>query len=251
MHCGKLRVAFRSASCTFCCFSLIPGRSLPENVSIIMQQYNLKVTSRDETGRGAVRRLRETGRIPASVYSKGNARSISVSAVEFRDLKREIAGEAALVELTDEQGESMLSLIQEVDNHPIQNRVNHIDFLEVKRGESFVTQVPVHVEGDADCVGVKLDGGMLETLLHEVDIRCRPSKLPDHVLVNVAELNVGNSIHVRDLPEIEGVEYLGNADTVVVSCSAAKVVAEEEAAPVAAAADASAEGESSEAPAAD
>ena len=218
-----------------------------------MQQYNLKVTSRAETGRGAVRRLRETGRIPASVYSKGNARSISVSAVEFRDLKREIAGEAALVELTDEQGETYLTLIQQVDQHAIQNRVNHIDFLEVKRGESFVTQVPVHVEGDADCVGVKIDGGMLETLLHEVDIRCRPSKLPDHVLVNVAELKAGDSIHVRDLPEIEGVEYLGNEDTVIISCSAAKVVAEEDDEPVAAEGEAAvaAEGESTEAPAAD
>ncbi|MGC6506501.1 MAG: 50S ribosomal protein L25 [Coraliomargaritaceae bacterium] len=215
-----------------------------------MQQYNLKVTSRDKTGRGAVRRLRETGRIPASIYSKGSARSISVSAVEFRDLKREIGGEAALIELSDEQGESMLTLIQQVDHHAIQNRINHIDFLEVKRGESFATQVPVHIVGDSDCVGVKIDGGMLETLLHEVDIRCRPSKLPDHVVVNVAELHTGEAIHVRDLPEIEGVEFLGNPDTVVVSCSAAKV-ASEEAAPAEAEAEAAAEGETSEAPAAE
>lgn len=187
-----------------------------------MQQYTLKVNSREETGRGAVRRLRETGRIPASVYGKGSARSISVSAVEFRDLKREIGDEAALIELTDEQGDSMLTLVKDVDHHAIRNQINHIDFHEVKRGESFVARVPVHVTGDSDCVGVKIDGGMLETHLHEVEIRCRPSKLPDHVSVNVAELHGGEAVHLRDLPEIEGVEYLGKADDVVVSCSVAK-----------------------------
>jgi len=193
-----------------------------------MQQYTLKVSSREETGRGAVRRLRESGRIPASVYGKGNARAISVSAVEFRDLKREIGGEAALIELTDEQGESMLTLVKEVDHHAIRNQINHIDFHEVKRGESFVARVPVHLAGENECVGVKIDGGMVEILLHEVEIRCRPSKLPDHVEVNVAELHGGEAVHVRDLPEIDGVEYLGNSDDVVVACSAAKGASSEE-----------------------
>ncbi len=215
-----------------------------------MQQYTLNVTSREASGGGAARRLRESGRIPASVYGKGNARSVSVSTVEFRDLKRAIGDEAALIELTDDQGESMLTLVQNVDFHSFKNQILHIDFFEVQRGESFVTSVPVHVSGDADCVGVKMDGGMLEVHLHEVEIRCRPSKLPDHVAVDVAELAAGSALHVRDLPEIDGVEFLGQADAVVVSCAAAKVAAEV-AEPEAVAAEVDADSASAEAPAAD
>ena len=212
-----------------------------------MNQYKLNVQTREETGRGPMRRLRASGRIPAAVSAKGASRSISVSAVEFRDLNREIGAEAALVELTDEKGENLLVLVQNVERHAIKSSINHIDFHEVKRGESFVTSVPVHLSGEADCVGVKVDGGMLEIHTHEVEIRCRPSKLPDHVDVNVTELNAGDAVHVRNLPAIEGVEYLGNEDAVVVSCSTAKKVSEgDEAAP-----EAVAEGAATEAAAAD
>ncbi len=213
-----------------------------------MQQYKLNVSSREQTGRGPVRRLRNSGRIPASVYGKGNARSVSVSAVEFRDLNREIGGEAALVELTDERGDSMLTLVKNVDYHSIKNEINHIDFHEVKRGESFVARVPVHLAGDADCVGVKIDGGMLEILLHELEIRCRPSKLPECIEVNVAELAGGSAVHISELPEIEGVEYLGKPEDVVVSCNVGKGGAEVEETP-AAAPEAESESGEAEAPA--
>lgn len=213
-----------------------------------MQQYKLNVSSREQTGRGPVRRLRNSGRIPASVYGKGNARSVSVSAVEFRDLNREIGGEAALVELTDEKGDSMLTLVKNVDYHSIKNEINHIDFHEVKRGESFVARVPVHLAGDADCVGVKIDGGMLEILLHELEIRCRPSKLPECIEVNVVELAGGSAVHISELPEIEGVEYLGKPEDVVVSCNVGKGGAEVEETP-AAAPEAESESGEAEAPA--
>lgn len=210
-----------------------------------MNQYKLTVQSREETGRGPMRRLRSSGRIPAAVFGQGSSRPVSVSAVEFRDLKREIGGEAALVELADEKGETHLVLIRNVERHAINNTFNHIDFHEVKRGESFDARVPVHVAGEAECAGVKVDGGMIEIHLHEVEIRCRPSKLPDHVEVNVTDLKAGEAVHVRELPVIEGVEYLGNEDAVVVSCTPAKKVAEE-AAPVEAEEPATDEADSSE-----
>ena len=191
-----------------------------------MNQYKLNVQTREETGRGPMRRLRASGRIPAAVFGKGASRAISVSAVEFRDLNRELGGEAALVELKDEKGETNLVLVQSVERHAIKSSINHIDFHEVKRGESFVAQVPVHVSGEADSVGVKVDGGMIEIHLHELEIRCRPSKLPENVDVDVLELKAGEAVHVRDLPSIDGVEFLGNPETVVVSCTPAKKAAE-------------------------
>ncbi|MGB0258884.1 MAG: 50S ribosomal protein L25, partial [Coraliomargarita sp.] len=192
-----------------------------------MNQYKLKVVNREEVSRGAVRRLRAAGQIPANVYGKGEARAIQVSAVEFRDLSREIAGEAALVELNDDKGETTLTQVKSVQRNAIKGGIDHIDFQLVTRGEAMTTKIPVSLVNESECVGVKIDGGMVEVQVHEVEVRCRPSKMPDNVPVDVAELKAGSSIHVRDLPEIDGVEYLGNEDTVVVACAAAKVVAAE------------------------
>lgn len=183
-----------------------------------MNQLKLNVVSREATGRGAVRRLRAEGKIPASIYGQGNARSVTVNAVDFRDLNRQLGDEAALVELTDDKGESILTLIQDVQHHAIKGTVNHVDFQEVKRGESFVTSVPTHLVNEGSCEGVKNGGGVIDHKSHEVEIRCRPSKLPDHVEVDVATLAVGEAIHISDLPVIDGVEYLGNPVQVIVSC---------------------------------
>jgi len=182
-----------------------------------MQQYTLKITNRENTGRGVARRLRAEGKIPASLYGQGNARSVTVSAVDFRDLKREIGGGAALVELIDEKDETALCLVQEVQYNAVKSTIDHIDFQEVERGHAFNTRVPVHLVGEADCLGVKHDGGVLDHKTHEVEIRCRPSKLPDHVSVDVSELAVGDAILISDLPVLEDVEYLGEPAQVIVS----------------------------------
>jgi len=191
-----------------------------------MQQFKLKVENRENSGRGVARRLRASGSIPASLYSKGEARSISVSSVDFRDLNREIAGGAALVELTDDSGATALATIQEVQHHPIKDQIQHIDFLEVHRGESFVAHVPVHLIGEADAAGVKNEGGLIDHKTHELEVRCRPSALPEHIEVDVTKLAVGDAIHISDLAEIEGVEFLGEPQQVVVSCQPPTVAVE-------------------------
>lgn len=191
-----------------------------------MQQHTLKITNRENTGRGVARRLRAEGKIPASLYSKGNARSITVLAVDFRDLNRNTGGGAALVELTDEKGAMALCLVQEVQYHAVKSTVDHIDFQEVERGQAFNTRIPVHLVGEDDCLGVKNDGGVLDHKSYEVEIRCRPSKLPDHVNVDVSALEVGDAIHIRDLPVLEDVEYLGEPAQVIVSVQHPTVAAE-------------------------
>lgn len=191
-----------------------------------MKQFKLNIVNRENTGRGVARRLRAEGNIPAVVYSKGKSRSISLSVVEFRDLKRSIGGGAALIELVDEKGETALTSIQEIQRNAFKNCINHIDFLEVARGESFVAQVPVHLINEAEATGVKNEGGVIDHKTHSVEIRCRPSKLPAHVEVDVQGLAVGDAIHISDLAAIEGVEYLGNSIQVIVSCQPPTVAVE-------------------------
>ncbi|MGB0744940.1 MAG: 50S ribosomal protein L25 [Opitutales bacterium] len=191
-----------------------------------MQTYSLKISSRDNTGRGVARRLRAEGRIPASLYGQGNARSISVSAVDFRNLNREMHGGAAIVELEDEKGGTALSLVQDIQRDAFKNVINHIDFQEIERGHSFVTHVPVELIAESDCIGVKNEGGVIDHKLYEIEIRCRPSNLPENVEVNVSQLRVGDAILIQDLPDVEGVEYLGEPAQVIVSCQPPTVEAE-------------------------
>lgn len=191
-----------------------------------MQTYTLNISSRDNTGRGVARRLRAAGRIPAALYGQGNCRSISVSAVDFRTLNREIGGGAAVIELQDEQGVRALSLVQDVQRDAVKNIINHIDFQEIERGHDFTTRIPVYLVNEADCVGVRNEGGVIDHKMHEVEIRCRPSKLPDHVEVDVRKLEVGGAIHISELPVLEGVEYLGEPVQVIVSCQAPTVALE-------------------------
>ena len=192
-----------------------------------MQTYSLNIVNRENTGRGVARRLRAEGKIPASLYGQGNARSVTVSAVDFRDLNREIGGGAALVELKDEKGDSALCLIQDVQYHAIKGSIDHIDFQEVERGHTFTTKIPTVLVGDADCAGVK-EGGILDHKSLEVEIRCRPSKLPENVEVDVSALEVGGAIHISDLPVLDEVEYLGEPAQVIVSVQPPTVAVEPE-----------------------
>ena len=187
-----------------------------------MQQFKLNVTNREKAGRSAARRLRAEGRIPASLYGKGNARSISFSAVEFRDLRRSLSG-AALIELVDEKGETALTHIQEVQKDVLKNIINHVDFHEVERGQTFVAQVPVHLVGEDICIGVRNEGGIVDHKKHTVEIRCLPAKLPDFIEANIKDLAVGGAIHVSELPALEDVEYLDSPEQVIVSCQPPKL----------------------------
>lgn len=206
-----------------------------------MQKHSLKVVNRTQSNKGSLKRLRSSGKIPGNIYSKGNARAITVSAVAFRNLNKEIGGGASLVELEDETGETALTNIQSVQINAVSRVIEHIDFREVARGESFVARVPVQLVGANDCIGVKFDGGVIDHKTLELEIRCRPSKLPESIIANIAELKVGEAIHVDDLDAIDGVEFLNNGVQVVVSCQPPTVAVAAE--PEAADADATASGD--------
>ncbi|MDA0848461.1 MAG: 50S ribosomal protein L25 [Verrucomicrobia bacterium] len=183
-----------------------------------MQKYSLNVKTRNPSNKGSLKQLRKAGEIPGNIYGKGNARAISVSTIAFRNVNKEIGGGAGLIELKDETGELALTHVKGVQVNPISRIIEHIDFHEVARGESFDSKVPVVLTGVNDCLGVKNEGGMLDHKTLELEIRCRPSKLPENISVDVSNLNVGDAIHVDDLEAIEDVEFLNTGIQVIVSC---------------------------------
>ena len=137
-----------------------------------------------------------------------------------------------------------MALIQEVQRHPIKDYFIHVDFHEVTRGEEISAQASLHFIGEA--IGVKDDGGTLETQLHEVEVRSRPRNIPDFIEVNVTDLEVGDSLHVSDLPAIEGVTFVTHEDTLIASVAGAMREDEPEVEAVAAAAEGDTEAEAQE-----
>ncbi|HAY75747.1 MAG TPA: 50S ribosomal protein L25, partial [Opitutae bacterium] len=117
--------------------------------------------------------MRASGRIPAILYGKELNKSLSVDDKEMRMLLRQASGTSSLMRLIGDQGEDELVLIKEMQKDHIKDRILHIDFIQVTRGEDLQTRVPLVLIGDAE--GVKTSGGILEVLANDIEIRCRPS----------------------------------------------------------------------------
>jgi large subunit ribosomal protein L25 len=189
------------------------------------KQFKLSVKKRDGIGRGPARRLRKVGAIPGIIYGKAGTKPVSVDSVELRTLMRAKGTDAALVELAIDDGTTALSLIRDFQRDPISLDIVHLDLLSVDANSEMVASVPVHFTGEP--VGVKLENGTLDIMLHQVSVRCLPKNLPSRITVDVSELHVNQSIHIGGLPKIEGVTYPGNQLRAVVVCTAQE---EEEAA---------------------
>ncbi|MDR0535904.1 MAG: 50S ribosomal protein L25 [Puniceicoccales bacterium] len=182
------------------------------------KQFKLSVKNRDGIGRGPARRLRKVGAIPGIIYGKSGTKPISVDSIELRTLMRAKGTDAALVELALEDGTSALSLIRDFQRDPLSLQIVHLDLLSVAPDAEMVASVPIHFTGEA--VGVKLENGTLDIMLHTISVRCLPKHLPGHITVDVSDLHVNQSIHVGVLPKLEGVTYPGNPLRAVVVCTA-------------------------------
>ena len=118
--------------------------------------------------------------------------------------------------LIGDQGEDELVLIKEMQKDHIKDRILHIDFIQVTRGEDLQTRVPLVLIGDAE--GVKTSGGILEVLANDIEIRCRPSNLPSQIELDISSLALGENLQVKDLPEVDGVTFVTPEDSMIVSC---------------------------------
>jgi len=198
------------------------------------KQVKLSARSRSESGRNAVKAVRARGGVPAVIYgSKSEPANLEVSRREIEALLSHAVGENILVDLEIEEGgkkTNRLSLIQEVQHHPLRGEVLHVDFHAVSMTEEISADVVIESTGEPD--GVKNFGGLLEQSMRSISIKCLPQNLPEIIKVDVSPLKIGDSIHVRDLPLPAGVTATDDAD-LTVFIVAEPTVAEE---PVAAAA---------------
>ncbi|MGZ5004422.1 MAG: 50S ribosomal protein L25 [Chthoniobacterales bacterium] len=168
------------------------------------KQVKLSVQPRTALGRSAVRKLKATGAVPAVIYgAKDKPEALQVSRRDINAVLSHASGENILVELEMEGGKNRLALVQEVQHSPIGGDVLHIDFHAVSMDEVIQAEVPLEATGTAN--GVKNFGGLLEQNLRVLAIECLPRDLPDIIRVDVSALNIGDSIHVREIPLPSGV----------------------------------------------
>lgn len=201
------------------------------------KQVKLAAEQRTATGRSAVRKLKARGVVPAIIYgAKDKPEPLQITKRDINALLSHSAGENILVELeisgASGKAQNRLALVQEVQHSPVGGDVLHVDFHAVSMDEMIEADVPLEPIGTAN--GVKNFGGLLEQNLRSLAIECLPRDLPDRLTVDVSELNIGDSIHVRQIQLPSGVTTKVPADLTAFSVLAPTV--EEE--PVAAVAEA-------------
>jgi large subunit ribosomal protein L25 len=187
-----------------------------------MSQVVFAAKSRTEAGSGGARRIRRAGRIPAVVYGRsGKALSIDLDALEFVNNVKGIS-ESTIVTINVD-GQVHQAFVKDTQRNITDGKILHVDFYEVEAGVSLRAKVSVHVFGNP--IGVR-EGGILESPLHEIEVECLPKDLPERIDVDIAELKVNQSIHVRDLNLGEGVRLISNPDQVVALVKFAKAEVE-------------------------
>ena len=199
-----------------------------------MKSVALKAYPRSQVQRAEVKKLRASGRVPATIYGRqAGPQNLELNSKEFADLLNHAASENVLVDLTVDSDvrAKRLALVQEIQHHPLDGKVLHVDFHEVAENEKVTVQVPVETSGEA--AGVKTGGGTLEHILFKLKVRSLPKDLPEQIVLDVTALEIGKSIHVGDIQAPSGVEILGDKHLTVVAVSAPR--AEEEVAGAAAA----------------
>ena len=190
-----------------------------------MASARLSASPRSDAGKGAARKLRASGSVPAVIY--GHAREPQSLAIETRLLERllgSVAVASTVIEL-DLDGRTSRTLIREIQRHPFKKQILHVDFQELVAGEKVTVSIPLVFVGTA--AGAKA-GGVLDQVMHEIEIEVDPSDIPNHIDVDVSALEIGKSVHVSDLPIPAGVEVLSDPEATVCVLSAPKAVAEPE-----------------------
>jgi large subunit ribosomal protein L25 len=208
------------------------------------QKVQLKAKTRTEIGKGAVKRMRSQGAVPAVIYgAHSKPVNLAIAVEELEKALHDATSENVLVDLmVDEGGKTnkRLALIQEVQHHPYEDTILHIDFHEVVATEKLRANVPVRPIGEP--AGVKTGGGILEYVMRELRVECLPQDLPEVLEVSVEVLEIGQSIHVGDITPPKGVTLLDDKGQTVFLV-AAPITEEELAAMTEAAAAPSAEPE--------
>lgn len=210
-----------------------------------MQRVTFEIEPRTETGARANSRFRKQGFLPAVIFGHGE-KSVAtlVSQRDFvQTAKVSRSSQIFTVKSKDGNLDGKIVIVKEIQKDPLNGQVLHIDFQSLKENEAITMRVPLVLKGES--VGVKMNGGIMAVLFHDIGIRCLPRNIPESIEVEISALDVGDNVHARDIKLPADVALVDSPDETILSVVIPKAV--EEAAPAADAATA----EGAAAPAAD
>ncbi|MBN2535607.1 MAG: 50S ribosomal protein L25 [Spirochaetales bacterium] len=187
-----------------------------------MKRETLAGEIREEFRKGYTKELRRNGKIPSVVYGHAKPFSLYVDAHEFNS-KFKMISENIIINL-NVSGKNYDVLVKDFQEDILTGRIMHLDFYEIEKGKLLKTHVPLHTHGTP--AGVK-EGGLFEVFLHEVEVECLPKDLPEEIVVDVSELQVNHSVHIRDIQPPEGVRFLNPQDQVICIVTRKREVIEE------------------------
>jgi large subunit ribosomal protein L25 len=188
-----------------------------------MAEATLKAQIRDGKGKQVSKHLRKEGRIPGVLYGPGETPSLlSLDSKEFLNLLHSF-GRNVVVDLSvGNKKKNVKAFIYEIQHDPLSGEIIHIDMKHISLKEKIHVNVPIHIAGIP--FGVKNEGGILEHIMHSVEISCLPSDIPDKIELDVSNIHTGEGIHVKDLVH-EKFEILAESEAIVVHVVAPKIVA--------------------------
>ena len=203
-----------------------------------MKSVALNAFPRSLARRAGAKRLRSDGRVPAIIYGRqAQPQNLEINAREIEELIHHSVSENLLVDLAvkEDARPKRLALVQEVQHHPLNGKVLHVDFHEIAENEKVTVSIPVETTGEAE--GVKTEGGVLEHVLFKIRARGLAKDLPEMIVVDVSHLKIGQAVHLGEIKAPPGVELIGDKQIPVIAVAAPRTE-EEEAAEAAAAAEA-------------
>lgn len=198
-----------------------------------MDEFTLVAESRGDMGKGASRRLRKSEMVPAIVYGAKKA-ALSIQ-LKHSDVLKSSSQESFYSQILDLSidGKVERVVLKDMQRHPYKPFVMHMDFQRVDESAALTIRIPVHFLNEEDCIGVKQEGGVIARLMTEIEITCLPKDLPEFIEVDVANLSVGDAVHLADLVLPDGVEITsitsgGDGAAAIVQVAMPRMVEEEE-----------------------
>ena len=169
--------------------------------------FVINARSREDTGKGASRRLRrQSGEVPAIIYGgKKHAEKISIL---HKDITKALENEAvysSIISLAVD-GKAEDTIIKDIQRHPAKQVILHLDFLRVSKTTKLQTRVPLNFLNEDICVGVKMGGGLIAHTMTDIEVSCLPKDLPESIDVDMEQIDIGQIVHLSDIKMPSGVE---------------------------------------------
>ena len=169
--------------------------------------FVINARSREDTGKGASRRLRrQSGEVPAIIYGgKKHAEKISIL---HKDITKALENEAvysSIISLAVD-GKAEDTIIKDIQRHPAKQVILHLDFLRVSKTTKLQTRVPLNFLNEDICIGVKMGGGLIAHTMTDIEVSCLPKDLPESIDVDMEQIDVGQIVHLSDIKMPSGVE---------------------------------------------